>query len=59
MNIIRLLRFAGLMHLSLIAAGSAMPRVVGLRAHLLDLPPFPQQLYSVIYLTAFLRGGRT
>ncbi len=43
------LRVAGLAHLGLIAAGLAMPRVVGLRGHLTTLPPFVRQLFWTYY----------
>jgi hypothetical protein len=44
-----LLRFAGLLHLGLLCAGLMMPGVVGLRAHLAQLPSFIQRLFWVYY----------
>jgi hypothetical protein len=43
------LQIAGLMHLGLLAAGSLMPGVVGLRTHLASLPPFIRRLFWVYY----------
>ena len=44
-----LLRFAGLLHLGLLCAGLMMPGVVGLRAHLAQLPSFIRRLFWVYY----------
>jgi hypothetical protein len=44
-----LLQIAGFMHLGLICAGSMMPGVVNLRAHLSTLPAFVRQLFWVYY----------
>jgi hypothetical protein len=44
-----LLQLAGLAHIGLIAAGSAMPRVVNLRSHIATLPNFIRQLFWVYY----------
>jgi len=44
-----LLQAAGILHLGLICAGMAMPRVVNLRAHVATLPPFVRQLFWVYY----------
>jgi hypothetical protein len=44
-----LLKFAALLHTSLICAGAAMPKAVDLRQHLRALPPFIQRLYWVYY----------
>jgi hypothetical protein len=44
-----LLKFAALLHTSLICAGAAMPKAVNLRAHLRTLPAFIQRLYWVYY----------
>ena len=49
MTLAILLKFAALLHTSLICAGAAMPRAVKLRAHLNVLPPFIQRLYWVYY----------
>lgn len=49
-TLITLLRLAGLLHLGLLAAGLLMPRVVNLRAHLADLPPFIRRLFWVYYI---------
>lgn len=43
------LRFAGILHLGLMAAGLLMPRVVNMRAHLAALPPFIRRLFWVYY----------
>jgi hypothetical protein len=48
-DLIVLLRIAGLMHLGLICAGVMMPRVVDMRTHLATLPPFLRQLFWVYY----------
>jgi len=45
----RLLQFAGVLHLGLIAAGLLMPRAVDLKRHLATLPPFPRQLFWTYY----------
>lgn len=44
-----LLQIAGLLHLGLICAGLLMPKVVGLREHLVTLPSFIRQLFWVYY----------
>jgi hypothetical protein len=44
-----LLQATGLVHIGLICAGLAMPRVVNLRAHLTQLPPFIRQLFWTYY----------
>jgi hypothetical protein len=44
-----LLKFAGLLHAGLIAAGLLMPRAVHLRENLATLPPFVRRLYWVYY----------
>ncbi|HEY6227860.1 MAG TPA: hypothetical protein VI282_12125 [Verrucomicrobiae bacterium] len=44
-----LLQAAGILHVGLICAGMAMPRVVNLRAHVATLPPFVRQLFWVYY----------
>jgi hypothetical protein len=44
-----LLQFAGILHLGLICAGSMMPGVVNLRAHLAPLPAFIRRLFWVYY----------
>lgn len=49
MTLTILLKFAALLHTSLICAGAAMPKAVGLRRHLRALPPFIQRLYWVYY----------
>lgn len=49
MNLATVLQLAGLLHLGLILAGAAMPRVVGLRAHVATLPEFVRRLFWVYY----------
>ena len=49
MNLVMLLRIAGLLHFGLLLAGSAMPRAVKLRAHLAPLPQFIRRLFWVYY----------
>ena len=44
-----LLQIAGVLHLGLMAAGLLMPRVVNMRAHLVNLPSFIRQLFWVYY----------
>jgi hypothetical protein len=44
-----LLRVAGILHLGLMGAGLLMPRVVRMRWHLYQLPPFIRQLFWVYY----------
>ena len=44
-----LLQVAGVMHFGLMAAGLMMPKVVRLRWHLAELPPFVRQLFWVYY----------
>jgi hypothetical protein len=44
-----LLQIAGVLHLGLICAGLLMPRVVNMRSHLANLPPFIRQLFWVYY----------
>jgi hypothetical protein len=48
-NLVVLLRIAGLLHLGFLAAGLLMPRVVRMRWHLATLPPFIRQLFWVYY----------
>jgi hypothetical protein len=43
------LQIAGILHLGLIGAGAAMPRAVGLRQHVANLPPFIRRLFWVYY----------
>ena len=49
MKLSLLLQLAGLLHLGLIAAGIAMPRVVGLSAHLATMPEFIRSLVWIYY----------
>jgi hypothetical protein len=49
MTLTMLLKFAALLHASLICAGAAMPKAVNLRAHLDVLPPFVRRLFWVYY----------
>jgi hypothetical protein len=49
MNIILILKLAGVLHLGLMWAGATMPRTVGLRTHLAGLPPFIRNLFWVYY----------
>ena len=49
LNLTLALEIAGLMHLGLICAGALMPGVVGMRAHLVALPPFIRRLFWVYY----------
>jgi hypothetical protein len=44
-----LLQVAGLLHAGLLGAGLLMPRVVGLREHIANLPRFIRQLFWVYY----------
>ena len=44
-----LLRVAGVLHLGLMAAGLLMPRIVRMKWHLYQLPPFIRQLFWVYY----------
>lgn len=44
-----LLQIAGVLHLGLMCAGLLMPRVVNMRSHLANLPPFIRQLFWVYY----------
>lgn len=46
---INLLKIAGLLHLGLLCAGLMMPRVVGLKTHVSNLPPFIGHLFWVYY----------
>jgi hypothetical protein len=48
-NLTLLLQIAGVLHLGLMCAGLLMPRVVGLRGHLVTLPRFIRQLFWVYY----------
>jgi hypothetical protein len=48
-NLVFLLRFAGVLHLGLMTAGLLMPRVVRMRWHLVTMPPFIRQLFWVYY----------
>jgi FtsH-binding integral membrane protein len=43
------LEIAGALHLGLICAGALMPGVVGMRSHLITLPPFIRRLFWVYY----------
>jgi hypothetical protein len=49
LNLTFALEIAGVLHLGLICAGALMPRVVGLRKHLVELPPFIRRLFWVYY----------
>jgi cellulose synthase/poly-beta-1,6-N-acetylglucosamine synthase-like glycosyltransferase len=49
MNPILLLKIAALTYFGILAAGVAMPRVVGLRKHLRALPDFIRTLFWVYY----------
>ena len=49
LNPVPLLKFAGISHLGLLAAGGLMPRVLGLRQHIESLPPIIQNLFWVYY----------
>jgi len=49
MNTTLLLQVAGLLQISLLAAGLAMPRVVRMREHLATLPVFLRRLFWVYY----------
>jgi FtsH-binding integral membrane protein len=49
LNLTLALEIAGVMHLGLICAGALMPGVVGLRSHLVALPPFIRRLFWVYY----------
>ena len=44
-----LLQIAALLHIGLICAGASMPRAVGLRTHLVALPPFIRRLFLVYF----------
>lgn len=44
-----LLQVAGVLHLGLLCAGVLMPKVVGLREHLVTLPSFIRRLFWVYY----------
>ena len=48
-DLVFLLRLAGLLHLGLITAGLLMPKVVRMRWHLVTMPPFIRQLFWVYY----------
>ncbi|MDB6028189.1 MAG: hypothetical protein JWM68_4412 [Verrucomicrobiales bacterium] len=48
-DLVLLLKFAGLLHIGLICAGASMPRAVGLRTHIAVLPPFIRHLFLVYY----------
>lgn len=48
-DLVLLLRVAGVLYLGLMTAGLLMPRVVGMRQHLGSLPPFLRQLFWVYY----------
>lgn len=48
-TLILMLQVAGILHVGLISAGIAMPRVVNLRLHIATLPPFVRQLFWVYY----------
>jgi FtsH-binding integral membrane protein len=49
LNLVLALQIAGVLHLGLMCAGALMPRVVGMRSHLADLPPFIRRLFWVYY----------
>ncbi len=49
LNLTLALEIAGLMHLGLMCAGALMPGVVGMRPHLVALPPFIRRLFWVYY----------
>jgi hypothetical protein len=48
-DLILLLQCAGVLHVGLLGAGAMMPGVVGVRRHLVSLPPFLRQLFWVYY----------
>ena len=48
-NLVFLLRLAGILHLGLMTAGLLMPKVVRMRWHLVTMPPFIRQLFWVYY----------
>lgn len=48
-NLTLALEIAGLLHLGLLCAGALMPGVVGMRSHLVALPPFIRRLFWVYY----------
>jgi hypothetical protein len=48
-TLVMILQIAGVLHVGLICAGMAMPRVVNLRAHIATLPIFVRQLFWVYY----------
>ena len=48
-NLVFLLRLAGVLHLGLMTAGLLMPKVVRMRWHLMTMPPFIRQLFWVYY----------
>jgi hypothetical protein len=48
-NLTLALQIAGLLHLGLMCAGGMMPAVVGMRSHLVALPPFIRRLFWVYY----------
>jgi hypothetical protein len=50
MNNILLLQLAGIAYLGLIAAGMLMPKAVGLKENLRNLPPFIRRLFWVYYV---------
>lgn len=50
MNTILLLQLAGLLQISLLAAGLAMPRVVHMKDNLATLPVFLRRLFWVYYV---------
>lgn len=50
MKTIPLLQLAGLLQISLLAAGLTMPRVVGMHAQLATLPVFLRRLFWVYYV---------
>jgi hypothetical protein len=49
LNLTLALEIAGVLHLGLMCAGALMPGVVGMRSHLLALPPFIRRLFWVYY----------
>lgn len=49
-NLILLLQIAGVLHVGLLCAGALMPRVVNLKTHIANLPPFIRKLFWVYYV---------
>ncbi len=48
-NLVLLLKFAGILHLGLLCAGALMPGVVSLRSYISALPSFIRRLFWVYY----------